>query len=35
MVSLTGGKVIVDPSGVSAADKLEAIIEAKRKALNI
>ena len=35
MVSLTGGKVIVDPSGVSAADKLEAIIEEKRKALNI
>ncbi len=35
MVSLTGGKVIIDPNGVSAADKLEAIIEEKRKALNI
>ena len=35
MVGLTGGRVIVDPSGNSAADKLEAIIEEKRKALNI
>ena len=35
MVGLTGGKVIVDGDGKSAANKLEAIIEEKRKALNI
>ena len=35
MVGLTGGKVIVDPDGKSAANQLEAIIEEKRKALNI
>ena len=35
MVSLTGGRVIIDPDGKSAADKLEAIIQEKRKALNI
>lgn len=35
MVALTGGRVIVDDSGKSAACTLEAIIEEKRKALNI
>ncbi len=35
MVGLTGGKVIVDLDGKSAANQLEAIIEEKRKALNI
>lgn len=35
MVGLTGGRIIVDGSGKSAADTLEAIIEEKRKALNI
>lgn len=35
MVGLTGGRVIVDPSGVSAANTLAAIIEEKRRALNI
>ena len=35
MVGLTGGRVIVDPDGRSAANTLEAIIEEKRKALNI
>ncbi len=35
MVGLTGGRVIVDPNGVSAANTLEAIIEEKRRALNI
>ena len=35
MVSLTGGRVIVDGDGVSAANTLEAIIEEKRRALNI
>ncbi len=35
MVGLTGGRVIVDPDGKSAANQLEAIIEEKRKALNI
>lgn len=35
MVGLTGGRVIIDPNGVSAADTLEAIIEEKRRALNI
>ena len=35
MVGLTGGRVIVDPDGKSAAGQLEAIIEEKRKALNI
>ena len=35
MVELTGGQVIIDPDGKSAANTLEAIIEKKRKALNI
>ena len=35
MLSLTGGRVIIDGDGKSAADKLEAIIEEKRRALNI
>lgn len=35
MVGLTGGRVIIDGDGKSAASKLEAIIEEKRKALNI
>ena len=35
METLTGGKVIVDPDGVSAADKLEAIILEKRRALGL
>ena len=35
MADLTGGRIIVDPNGRSAADKLEAIIEEKRRALNI
>ena len=35
MVELTGGRVIIDPDGASAANTLEAIIEEKRKALNI
>lgn len=35
MVDLTGGKVIIDPDGKSAANQLEAIIEEKRRALNI
>ncbi len=35
MTGLTGGRVIIDPDGKSAADKLEAVIEEKRKALNI
>ena len=35
MADLTGGKVIIDPNGKSAANQLEAIIEEKRKALNI
>ena len=35
MVNLTGGQVIVDPDGVSAADKLEAIILEKRRALGL
>ena len=35
MVDLTGGRVIIDGDGKSAADKLEAIIEEKRKALGI
>ncbi len=35
MVGLTGGKVIIDPDGKSAANQLEAIIEEKRRALNI
>ena len=35
MVGLTGGRVIIDANGKSAADKLEAIIEEKRKALHI
>jgi carbon-monoxide dehydrogenase catalytic subunit len=35
MVGLTGGRVIIDPDGKSAADKLEGIILEKRKALNI
>ena len=35
MVGLTGGRVIVDPDGKSAANTLAAIIEEKRKALNI
>ena len=35
MVDLTGGRVIVDGDGKSAANTLEAIIEEKRKALNI
>ena len=35
MVGLTGGRVIVDGNGKSAANTLEAIIEEKRKALNI
>ena len=34
MVGLTGGRVIVDGDGKSAANTLEAIIEEKRKALN-
>ena len=35
MKSLTGGQVIIDPDGASAADKLEKIIMEKRAALNI
>ena len=35
MADLTGGRVIVDPSGVSAANTLAAIIEEKRRALHI
>lgn len=35
MAGLTGGRVIVDGDGKSAAGKLEAIIEEKRRALNI
>ena len=35
MVGLTGGRVIVDGDGKSAANTLAAIIEEKRKALNI
>jgi len=35
MVELTGGQVIIDPDGKSAANTLEAMIEKKRKALNI
>ncbi len=35
MVELTGGRVIIDPNGKSAANTLEAIIEEKRRALNI
>ncbi len=35
MVSLTGGRVIVDGDGKRAAGTLEAIIEEKRKALHI
>ena len=35
MVGLTGGRVIVDGNGKSAANTLEAIIEEKRKALHI
>lgn len=35
MKNITGGQVIVDADAVSAADKLEAIIEEKRKGLNI
>ncbi len=35
MADLTGGRIIVDPNGRSTADKLEAIIEEKRRALNI
>ena len=35
MLELTGGRVIIDPDGASAANTLEAIIEEKRKALNI
>ncbi len=35
MAGLTGGRVIVDGDGKSAANTLEAIIEEKRKALNI
>ncbi len=35
MAGLTGGRVIVDGDGKSAASTLEAIIEEKRKALNI
>lgn len=35
MKSITGGQVIIDADAVSAADKLEAIIEEKRKGLQI
>lgn len=35
MKNITGGQVIVDADAVSAANKLEAIIEEKRKGLNI
>ncbi len=35
MVGLTGGRVIIDPDGKSAANQLEAIIEEKRRALKI
>lgn len=35
MAGLTGGRVIVDPNGVSAANTLAAIIEEKRSALHI
>jgi len=35
MAGLTGGRVIIDPDGKSAANQLEAIIEEKRKALDI
>ncbi|MCI8441427.1 MAG: anaerobic carbon-monoxide dehydrogenase catalytic subunit [Provencibacterium sp.] len=35
MLELTGGQVIIDPDGKSAADRLEAIIEEKRRALHI
>lgn len=35
MKNITGGQVIVDADAVSAADKLEAIIEEKRRGLNI
>ena len=35
MKNITGGQVIVDADAVSAADKLEAIIEEKRKGLQI
>lgn len=35
MKTLTGGQVIIDADGKSAADKLEKIIEEKRIALNI
>jgi len=35
MLELTGGRVIIDPDGASAANTLEAIIEEKRKALHI
>ncbi len=35
MVGLTGGRVIIDPDGKSAANTLESIIEEKRKALRI
>ena len=35
MTGLTGGRVIIDPDGKSAADKLEAIIREKRTALKI
>lgn len=35
MKSLTGGQVIIDPDAVTAAEKLEAIILQRRKALSI
>ena len=35
MKNITGGQVIIDADAVSAADKLEAIIEEKRKGLQI
>lgn len=35
LVNITGGKLIVEEDVVKAADQLEAIIEERRKGLNI
>ena len=35
MKSLTGGQVVIDPDGQSAAERLEKIILEKRAGLNI
>ncbi len=35
LVNITGGKLIIEGDVVKAADKLEAIMEERRRALNI